>query len=95
MHIATALWFERFVRHLLVALLLTACVTPEQGHRAVPSKDPSNPEAAAGVMPLARPLPAQNTAELFTCPMHADVHGAKGSSCPQCGMALTVPQATP
>lgn len=30
-------------------------------------------------------------AELYSCPMHPEVKGAKDSECPKCGMKLTEP----
>ena len=35
--------------------------------------------------------------ELYSCPMHPEVHGKKGEACPECGMELTEPvvEATP
>lgn len=33
----------------------------------------------------------ETSAERYSCPMHPEVHGAKGEKCPKCGMELTVP----
>ncbi len=31
------------------------------------------------------------TAQLYSCPMHPEVHGKKGETCSKCGMELTEP----
>jgi len=44
--------------------------------------------------PKARPAPArENSAVLYSCPMHPEVESAAPGSCPKCGMAL-VPRAS-
>ncbi|WP_284653227.1 heavy metal-binding domain-containing protein [Flavobacterium terrisoli] len=33
----------------------------------------------------------KSVVQLYSCPMHPEVKGEKGSECPKCGMALTEP----
>ena len=32
-----------------------------------------------------------NQEQMYSCPMHPEVHGAKGEECSECGMELTEP----
>lgn len=37
------------------------------------------------------PVKTENTTEVYACPMHPEVTGKKGETCPKCGMELTDP----
>lgn len=73
-----------------IALVLCCCAANQPRVRS--KDDPSNPEAPSGVLPLERALsPSPAAPARFSCPMHPDIQGPKGSACARCGMALTVP----
>jgi Heavy metal binding domain len=82
----------------VVAAWLMACASGELPPRT--AQDPASPAAAEGQGALANrytvaaaPLPAVEVnvdagAALYACPMHPEVTGDAGATCPKCGMAL-------
>lgn len=74
---------------LFIILSLTAC-NPKGGKTE--NTTPTGPqqtettEKAVDTTTETKPV-----AQLYSCPMHPEVKGEKGSECPKCGMALTEP----
>lgn len=64
------------MKNTIIAFLLGAIVTVSCN-----SKNNSATES--------KEVAKQTTAELYACPMHANVKGENGAECPECGMELT------
>ncbi|MFO0737380.1 MAG: heavy metal-binding domain-containing protein [Labilithrix sp.] len=79
------------MRFLMLLLGLAAC-SPAPAPVASSPQDPSNPNAAEGVDPVAAvrtvaTSPAAS-ATAYTCPMHPEVTSPQPGHCPKCGMNL-------
>lgn len=78
------------MRIALLLLGLAAC-SPAPAPVSREPTDPSNPNAAEGVDPVAavHTMPtATAAASAFTCPMHPEVTSDHPGRCPKCGMNL-------
>ena len=67
----------RFTAVLLIVVLVVGC-TP----KSAPQPAPETPKAASSQRG------EQTQAEVWTCPMHPEVHESKAGKCPKCGMNL-------
>lgn len=69
-----------------ILLSLTACNSKSSKTENTTPTESQKTETVADTTAETKPV-----AQLYSCPMHPEVKGAKGSKCPKCGMAVTEP----
>ena len=84
----------------VLSLVLAGCTAQNTAKSHDMAKDPANPDACCGMMPMKgekadmkvpaviTPGATQPAAAAYVCPMHPEVTSDKPGTCPKCGMAL-------
>lgn len=72
-----------------ILISLTACNSKSGKTENTTPTEPQKTETTEKVVDTTSET--KPTQQLYSCPMHPEVKGEKGSECPKCGMALTEP----
>lgn len=80
---------KNFIFLSLIMLSLTACNSKSNKTESTKPTEPQKTETTEKVVDTT--AETKPVTQLYSCPMHPEVKGKKGSECPKCGMALTEP----